>query len=459
MTDAAMQQYQPRTTKAAATALCLIGLVAVLAALFGGMRGVQHSESFGFDDLTLVDGGMYLHHIDIANWPEPPFYIVDDGRLGAEGSLTQLSVNGRKMGVARASRQMMVEGNGTAFLHTGVRNLYLSPGPAAGPDSRFTVSYRVQLERSVWIAAAGAGLLIVLAGLCLLAGLSRLFDAMLILLLIATAAGTWLAWQGVAVQLPVPTERAGKKPPHGYAVRLEPLWPLVFRASDRLAPLVNGRLLLDGDPTGPSLSTVPEIRAEGNGAHVLGNNGTFHFSLPGNPPSIADASGYRIEARLYLPTVLTGIAGAGFVILLTGGLVSGRSQLLGAARDVRPRTSASVLVISIAATVTGYLGWLIWIDALHMWTAPGERDWFTRNEGWRMAGLVRTYPYETIIVGTSVSQNFYMQEAGEVLGAPVLNATMAGSTLRVPALRGNMATARHSIRSTSGANGGNSVRM
>ena len=85
---------------------------------------------------------------------------------------------------------------------------------------------------------------------------------------------------------------------------------------------------------------------------------------------------------------------------------------------------------------------MIWIDPLHLHSPPEETDWFAREEAWRMAGLVRTYPYRGIILGTSVSQNYYMREASAVLGRPMLNATMAGSTPHEQAQLARRALAR-----------------
>ncbi|MEX3615022.1 copper amine oxidase N-terminal domain-containing protein [Paenibacillus glucanolyticus] len=53
---------------------------------------------------------------------------------------------------------------------------------------------------------------------------------------------------------------------------------------------------------------------------------------------------------------------------------------------------------------------------------------FTGEQRYQNPGLARNYPYDTIILGTSMTENFLPSEVGEALGGQALKLSMRGST-------------------------------
>jgi hypothetical protein len=414
----------------AGAALALVGLLSILVGLFLGLNGIRVTETFGMSGLRHVQDGMFLHRIDLKSWPEPPYQVIDDGRYGNQGTLTRLSMDGVEFTHGRASRTDLLAKDTAAYLHTGVGNLYISPGPQGTPDSEFTATFVVRLDPAIWACIAFLGGLLLVAGLALLFRIAALYDLALVILLIVLAAGSWLNFKGLEIERDLDVSEARELSPYGYVLRLPRIGPLIVPPTDRGLPDISGRLHEDGHPVGNSLALSPEIIKIGNGAHLMASGGAFYFSLPGNADPARTSSHYSVSAKYFLPNSILLLSAVSFALLICAGLSTDGSRMLAECRRPRYRLTAVAVPLVIATTVTSYLGWLYKVDALHMHSPPQERDWFTANEGWRMAGLVRTYPYEGIIVGTSVSQNFYMAEATDLLGLPMLNATMAGSTPR-----------------------------
>lgn len=434
------------TEKGAAIVLLLAGVLTVATALFLGLQGMRATESFGTADLKQVQEDMHLYRIDLKRWPEPPYLVIDDARHGQRGTLTELTIDGRTVTLGRASRPDLLSADEAAYLHTGVGNLYISPGPSASPDSRFVVTFTVRLDPALWISLAVFGGIVALAGLVILVRWSALFDTILISLILILAASLWLNQHGLVQDRELDVAGARHLAPHGYLARIPGLGPLIIPSSDRARPEVTGRLLQDGLPTGAPLALSPEIINQGDGAHLMSSRGAFYFSLPGNiAPELADGR-FAVRVSYRLPDQIMLMAVASFLMVLFAGLVTMHSGLIAAALRPRPLLAAAAIPMCVSATAVGYLAWLYSVDALHMRSPPAQTDWFTPNEGWRMAGLVRTYPYEGIIAGTSVSQNFYMAEASRHLGMPVLNATMAGSTPKEQAALVRLALKRDSTK-------------
>lgn len=444
MTASATIESTVSTRKTAALALLLVGMLSVLAGLFLGLQGFRASEHFGMSDLKRVQDNMYLYRIDLKPWPEPPFLIIDDARHGTKGTLTELTTDGQPVTTGRASRPDLLSADQAAYLHTGVGNIYISPGPSVTDQSRFTVTFSVRLDPALWISLVVFSVLVGLAGLALLGRQGLFYDLILCGLLLTLVTATWLHIAGLNREHGLAVTEIRKLEPHGYLARLPRLGPLIIPATDRALPDVNGRLLEDGEPIGMPLALSPEIIKQGNGAHLMAARGAFYFSLPGNIAPDGAGDRYAVRVTYVLPQQILLMAAAALALVLIAGLAGGNSHLLAAARRFRPALTAIAIPLSIAATALGYLAWLFSVDALHMRNPPSDRDWFTANEGWRMAGLVRTYPYEGLIVGTSVSQNFYMAEASGRLGLRMLNATMAGSTPTEQAALARLALVRDS---------------
>lgn len=427
MTASVVYQGSTFPQRLAGGLLLVAGLLSIAIALFLGMQGFRVSETFGIKDIKQIQDGMHLYRLDLKSWPEPPFRIIDDARYGTRGTLTQLQVDGVPIQRGRASRPVLLDPATAAYVHTGVGNLYLTPGPTADVNSRFEVTYTIRLDPALWIGALIVGVAVMLSGGFLILGFGLLFDAMLVVLTLAAAAGAWLNVTGVQLDRPIMVSEARKLAPHGYLSWVPRLGPLSIPATDRGTPIINGHLLIGGRAVGDPFALGKEISENGDGAHLMASRGAFYFSLPGNPADISDVDDVAVRATYVLPGLHLALLTIGWGLVLAAGLTGGRSTVLRKARLPRPRFAAIALPAAMVSITGGYLAWLLSADPLHMFGPPGEKDWFTSNEGWRMAGLVRTYPYQGIIVGTSVSQNFYMAEASAVLGMPVLNASIAGS--------------------------------
>jgi hypothetical protein len=59
---------------------------------------------------------------------------------------------------------------------------------------------------------------------------------------------------------------------------------------------------------------------------------------------------------------------------------------------------------------------------------------FSTNERWQMPGLARVYSYDTIVLGTSMAQNYYPSAVEKALGGRVLKLAMSGSSIHEQAL-------------------------
>lgn len=418
--DAARRTLWPALVLAAAAA------VLIAAGLLGGLLGFSDSETFTLGDARKVRGEMYLHRIDVSRWSKPPFVVIDDARHGSSGSLTRFYIDGEEVTDRRVSTSVLQQNAKPGFLHAGVHNLYFAIGPGDRTDAELTVEYVVTLDRESWLALVIAGGILLVAVAGFMTGMAMLCDLALITLVVTTAVSAWLHVSGLRFEDDLNELPARHLKPHGYLVQLPRPWPLEYRATDRINLDISGQLLLNGAPVGNAMGLSAEISGVGDGVHVMANGGAFYYSVPGNiDPAGLDLS---VRAEAYLPWRLLALSGGCLLLVMGAGLAGGVTPALGVLLRRRPTAAAIILPGAGAVTVAGYLGWMIWIDPLHLHSPPEETDWFARDEAWRMAGLVRTYPYRGIILGTSVSQNYYMPEASAVLGRPMLNATMAGST-------------------------------
>lgn len=421
----------------------LLGAVAtvfIFLGLVGGLVGTTASESFSLSDARNIRGGMYLHRIDLDRWPAPPFFVRDDARHGTSGSSTRLFLDDREILKRRVSTSILERNAEPGFLHTGVQNLYFAPGPDIPEEAVLRVEYLVLLDREAWIALVAAGSLLLIAAIGFLTGLAILYDAVLLTLAVATITAAWLHLSGLRYEHDLNSFEPRHLEPNGFLVRLPRPWPLEYHPTDRVGLDINARLHVNGVPAGSPLGLSAEIAGTGNGIHVLAAGGAFYYSVPGNvDPLSVDLS---VKANAFLPWRLLALSGGCLALVLVAGLGGGVTPALAMLLRHRPVGAAIVIPVAGLTTIGWYLGWLVWVDPLHMYSPPQERDWFARDEAWRMAGLVRSYPYRGIILGTSVSQNFYMEEASRTFGRPVLNATMAGARPREQAYIARLSLAR-----------------
>ena len=433
MDDEALNWERPRGFARGPVVWALLIVAVAVAAISAhvGFRGIPVTESFRLADARHIEGRLYLQRLDIDRWEQPPLQVIDDGRFGAEGTATEFFIDGAPVTDSRVSRGPLTEGARPGFLHTGLHNLYFTLGSDPAADPVLTVRYRVRLETPVTAAALLSAVLLALGAVCLAvsprSGAQRLFDIAVLALFAEVAASLWLALFGMEDRRDIETDSIKALAPNGYLYRVAADWPFFVPSTDREAGLVTGRVLEDGAALGPPTVNGDDIRDKGEGRHIMGRAGLLYFSSSDNTDPRENGRRYQVEVRYFLSPHVSVALGGALLLLLLAAFATDRPGLTRMALCPRPRTVALALPLAAAGTVAAYFAWLASVDPLHFFQAPQPRDYFVRDEGYRMAGLVRTWPYEAIIVGTSISQNFYMAEASEKLGMATLNATIAGS--------------------------------
>ncbi|WP_416897778.1 MAG: hypothetical protein ACMVY4_20375 [Minwuia sp.] len=429
-----------------AAVLSGVATLVIAAAIWLGTAGFAVTESFRLADAETVQGAMRVYRIDYAAWEQHPFQVIDDGRHGETGTASALFVDGERVTTGRASRTVMVEGREAAFLHAGLQNFYFSPPPGAPSAVPIQARFQVVLEPAVALGIGAAAILLLLTGFGLLTRIGLLVDLGMALTTLAAVAGLWLSVEGVSLDRPVPVETVRELPPHGYIVRFEPPFGLVTPATDRLTPVIRGWLTEDGERFGTPTALGTEVRDPGAGFHIWSRGGSLYFSTPDNTDPRENGRTYVLQQQAFLSPHIAGAFGAVALLSLLAAATVGAGRLSRAVRMPKPRTVALALPGSVLAIMAGYVGWLLWIDPLHLMEAPEQRDWFAGDEPHRIAGLIRTYPYEAVLIGTSVVQNVYMDHASEALGKPVLNAAIAGSSPLEQARLVDRAAARASTK-------------
>src|SRR5207244_2667821 len=68
------------------------------------------------------------------------------------------------------------------------------------------------------------------------------------------------------------------------------------------------------------------------------------------------------------------------------------------------------------------------VDPMQFFRRAAYAPVFSTNERYQLPGLAKNYDYDTVIAGTSMSQNFYPSYANKVLGARVLKVAISGSS-------------------------------
>lgn len=413
--------------------LILVALVGGFGVLFVGLQGFPVTERFTLKEAQRIDGRMYLHRLDIDAWEKPPFQVIDDARFGAEGTASAFFIDGRRVTRGRVSAEPLARGDEPGYLHAGLHNFYFSLGASPPEQPALVARYRVRLSPSVTAAGLVSSALIVLAAFGLgMAGTARYgriaFDGAVIALAAATALAAWLAFVGLQQHQRMEPSEIRALAPVGYLYQFDVGWPLLrIPDSDRDTGLISGRVFEDGVMLGPPVANTTEIRTTGKGAHFMGRGGLLRFSTSDNSDPATNGRSYVVEIRAYLGPFAPLTLGIALILVLAAGFAVDQPGLVRMLLHPRPLTIAVALPLMGVAAVGGYLAWLAWVDALHLFRAPAAADYYVRSEPYRMAGLIRTWPYDALIVGTSVSQNFYMAEASRRLGRPVLNATIAGS--------------------------------
>lgn len=78
------------------------------------------------------------------------------------------------------------------------------------------------------------------------------------------------------------------------------------------------------------------------------------------------------------------------------------------------------------------LNW--WIDPLQFYRRATYPPFLIGEKRFQAPGLVKNYPYDTLVVGTSVSENFEAKTIKEKLGLDALNVSMQGASAREQSL-------------------------
>ena len=68
------------------------------------------------------------------------------------------------------------------------------------------------------------------------------------------------------------------------------------------------------------------------------------------------------------------------------------------------------------------------VDPLQVFRKAAYRPFLSANQRYQNPGLIRHYPYDTIITGTSLVENFYPSYVNAALGVEVLKVPVRGST-------------------------------
>lgn len=105
-------------------------------------------------------------------------------------------------------------------------------------------------------------------------------------------------------------------------------------------------------------------------------------------------------------------------------------------RQKRRRTSAQAakrMVLLTGAFAIGFAGvavLLSWaIDPLQHYHKSWYKPFFSSEERYQNAGLARNYDYDTIILGTSMTENFLPSVVGKAMGGHVMKLSLRGSLM------------------------------
>ena len=86
------------------------------------------------------------------------------------------------------------------------------------------------------------------------------------------------------------------------------------------------------------------------------------------------------------------------------------------------------------------------VDPLQFFRRAGYVPVFSTNERYQLPGLARNYDYDTVIVGTSMTQNFYLTYADRQLKARTLKVAISGSSAHEQFLVLNLAIRTGKVR-------------
>ncbi|PWV99660.1 copper amine oxidase-like protein [Paenibacillus cellulosilyticus] len=98
----------------------------------------------------------------------------------------------------------------------------------------------------------------------------------------------------------------------------------------------------------------------------------------------------------------------------------------------RRRTAKQMVLLSgtFAIGFAGLAIWLSWaIDPLQHYHKAWFNPVFSTEERYQNAGLARNYDYDTIILGTSMTENFLPSVVGKELGGQVMKLSLRGSLM------------------------------
>ncbi|MGG6314042.1 copper amine oxidase N-terminal domain-containing protein [Paenibacillus macerans] len=70
------------------------------------------------------------------------------------------------------------------------------------------------------------------------------------------------------------------------------------------------------------------------------------------------------------------------------------------------------------------------VDPLQLYRKASYPPLFTKQERYQTPGLAKNYAYDTIILGSSMTENFVPSEVGNLLGGKVMKLSMEGSTAK-----------------------------
>lgn len=97
---------------------------------------------------------------------------------------------------------------------------------------------------------------------------------------------------------------------------------------------------------------------------------------------------------------------------------------------MRKRSYLSIYAGGCAGLLLAVVAANLAIDPLHFYHRPFFNGGFVKNQPYQNPGLAKNYAYDSVIIGTSHTENFRPPHIDDVLGWQTLKLSMSGSTAR-----------------------------
>lgn len=102
---------------------------------------------------------------------------------------------------------------------------------------------------------------------------------------------------------------------------------------------------------------------------------------------------------------------------------------------------AAVVMYSLA-----FMAFVYVIDPLQVYRAASYPPMFSEEERFQNPGLAKNYEYDTIIIGSSMTQNFVPSDVDRVFGGKTLKLSIEGSTAHEQYLTAKLALSTGQVK-------------